>query len=161
MAATGVETVLCTHWSDGPAGAAHLAEVVRRLIAAKEARFAPLYPDAMPLAGKLGTIARRIYRASDIALAPTAARRLAAFEARGFGHLPVCIAKTQYSFTTDPTVLGAPDGFVLPVRSVRLSAGAGFVVAICGDIMTMPGLPRVPAAEAIRLDADGMIEGLF
>src|SRR5271165_4752760 len=161
MAAMGVETVLCTHWSDGPAGAAYLAAVVRRLIAAKEARFVPLYPDAMPLAGKLRTIARRIYRASDIALAPAAARRLAAFEARGFGNLPVCIAKTQYSFTADPTVLGAPEGFVLPVRSVRLSAGAGFVVAICGDIMTMPGLPRVPAAEAIRLDADGMIEGLF
>jgi formate--tetrahydrofolate ligase len=161
MAAMGVEAVLCTHWSDGAAGAADLAAVVRRLIAAKQARYAPIYPDAMPLAEKLRTIARRIYRASDISLAPAAERRLAVFEARGFGHLPVCIAKTQYSFTADPAVLGAPEGFVLPVRSVRLSAGAGFVVAICGDIMTMPGLPRVPAAEAIRLDADGMIEGLF
>jgi formate--tetrahydrofolate ligase len=160
-AAMGVEAVLCTHWSDGAAGAADLAAAVRRQIAAKQARYAPLYADAMPLADKLRTIAQRIYRASDIALAPTAERRLAAFEARGFGHLPVCIAKTQYSFTADPAVLGAPEGFVLPVRSVRLSAGAGFVVAICGDIMTMPGLPRVPAAEAIRLDADGMIEGLF
>jgi formate--tetrahydrofolate ligase len=161
MAAMDVEAVLCTHWSDGAAGAAGLAAAVRRLIAGKKAKFAPLYPDATPLAEKLRTIAQRIYRASDIALAPAAERRLATFEARGFGHLPVCIAKTQYSFTADPAVLGAPEGFVLPVRSVRLSAGAGFVVAICGDIMTMPGLPRVPAAEAIRLDADGMIEGLF
>jgi formate--tetrahydrofolate ligase len=161
MAAMGVETLLCTHWSDGPAGAADLAAAVQRLIVGKTAQYAPLYLDAMPLADKLRTIARRIYRASDIAIAPAAERRLATFEARGFGHLPVCIAKTQYSFTADPAVLGAPEGFVLPVRSVRLSAGAGFVVAICGDIMTMPGLPRVPAAEAIRLDADGMIEGLF
>ncbi len=161
MAALGVEVLLCTHWSDGAAGAADLAASVRRLIAAKSARYAPLYPDAMPLVDKLRTIAQRLYRASDITLAPAAARRLAAFEARGFGHLPVCIAKTQYSFTADPSVLGAPEGFELPVRAVRLSAGAGFVVAICGDIMTMPGLPRVPAAEAIRLDADGMIEGLF
>ncbi len=161
MAALGVETLLCTHWSDGAAGAADLAAAVRRLIAGRTARFAPLYPAAMPLAQKLRTIAQRIYRAADIALAPAAARRLAAFEAHGFGDLPVCIAKTQYSFTADPTLLGAPEGFELPVRSVRLSAGAGFVVAICGDIMTMPGLPRVPAAEAIRLDADGMIEGLF
>jgi formate--tetrahydrofolate ligase len=161
MAAAGVETLLCTHWSDGAAGAAELAAAVRRLIAGRTARYAPLYPDAMPLAEKLRTIARRIYRAADIDIAPAAARRLAAFEERGFGHLPVCIAKTQYSFTADPALLGAPEGHVLPVRSVRLSAGAGFVVAICGEIMTMPGLPRVPAAEAIRLDADGMIEGLF
>jgi formate--tetrahydrofolate ligase len=157
----GVETLLCTHWSDGAKGAANLAAAVQRLIAGKQARFAPLYPDAMPLAEKLRTIAQRIYRAADIAIAPAAAKRLAMFEVRGFGNLPVCIAKTQYSFTADPTVLGAPEGFELPVRSVRLSAGAGFVVAICGDIMTMPGLPRIPAAEAIRLDADGMIEGLF
>jgi formate--tetrahydrofolate ligase len=161
MESLGVETLLCTHWSDGAAGAADLAASVLRIIAEKKARYAPLYPDAMPLADKLRTIAQRIYRASDIAIAPAAARRLAAFEGRGFGNLPVCIAKTQYSFTADPSVLGAPEGHVLPVRSVRLSAGAGFVVAICGDIMTMPGLPRVPAAEAIRLDADGMIEGLF
>jgi formate--tetrahydrofolate ligase len=161
MAAVGVETLLCTHWSDGAAGAADLAAAVQRLIAGRTARCAPLYPDAMKLADKLRTVAQRIYRAADIDIAPAAARRLAAFEARGFGHLPVCIAKTQYSFTADPAVLGAPEGHVLPVRSVRLSAGAGFVVAICGEIMTMPGLPRVPAAEAIRLDADGMIEGLF
>ena len=106
-------------------------------------------------------IATEIYRAEDIALPDAVARRLAAFEAAGFGDVPVCIAKTQYSFTADPTVMGAPEGHILPVREVRLSAGAGFVVAICGEIMTMPGLPRVPAAESIFLTEDGQIEGLF
>jgi formate--tetrahydrofolate ligase len=161
MATLGTETVLCTHWADGAAGAAGLASAVRRLIEAGQARYTPLYPDSMPLVEKLRTIARRIYHASDIALDLAAERRLAAFEERGFGHLPVCVAKTQYSFSADPKALGAPEGHILPVRTARLSAGAGFVVAICGDIMTMPGLPRVPAAESIRLDADGMIEGLF
>ncbi len=132
-----------------------------RRIAAGEARFAPLYPDAMPLAEKLRTIARDIYRARDIALPDSVAAKLARFEAQGFGHVPVCVAKTQYSFSADPTALGAPEGHVLPVRDARLSAGAGFVVAICGEVMTMPGLPRVPAAETIRLDAEGRIEGLF
>jgi formate--tetrahydrofolate ligase len=106
-------------------------------------------------------VAREIYRAADIALPPHVARRLERFEAAGFGGVPVCVAKTQYSFSADPTALGAPSGHILPVRDVRLSAGAGFVVAVCGDIMTMPGLPRVPAAEAIRLDDEGRIEGLF
>ena len=118
---------------------------------AATAAYQPLYPLNMPLADKIRTIAREIYRAADIALPDAVAKRLASFEAAGFGDVPVCIAKTQYSFTADPTVLGAPDGHVLPVRDVRLSAGAGFVVAICGDIMTMPGLPRVPAAESIFL----------
>jgi formate--tetrahydrofolate ligase len=120
-----------------------------------------LYEDAMPLEEKLRTVARRIYRARDIELSPAAARGLARFTAAGFGHLPVCVAKTQYSFSADPTALGAPADHLLPVREVRLSAGAGFVVAVCGEIMTMPGLPRVPAAERIGLDAAGLIEGLF
>jgi formate--tetrahydrofolate ligase len=115
----------------------------------------------MKLADKIRTIAQQIYRASDIAVPDAVARRLDGFEKAGFGHVPVCIAKTQYSFTSDPTVMGAPEGFTLPVREVRLSAGAGFVVAICGEIMTMPGLPRTPAAEAIHLRDDGEIEGLF
>ena len=130
-------------------------------LASGAARFAPLYPDAMPLAEKLRSIAREIYRAADIALPAAVAERLKRWEAEGFGQLPVCVAKTQYSFTADPTALGAPSGHVLPVRDVRLSAGAGFVVAVCGEIMTMPGLPRRPAAESIFLDADGRIEGLF
>ncbi|MDE2517424.1 MAG: formate--tetrahydrofolate ligase [Rhodospirillales bacterium] len=161
MAAQGVEVVFCRHWAEGAAGARDLAQAVARRIAAKEARFRPLYPDAMGLAEKIRTVAREIYRAEDIAIVPTAARRLEAFEAAGFGGVPVCIAKTQYSFTADPAVMGAPSGHTIPVREVRLSAGAGFVVAICGDIMTMPGLPRKPAAEAIGLRADGEIEGLF
>jgi formate--tetrahydrofolate ligase len=152
---------LCTHWGDGAKGAAELARAVQARIAAKSARFAPLYPDAMPLADKIRTIAQQIYRARDIALPADVAKRLARFEELGFGHLPVCIAKTQYSFSADPTKLGAPVDHVLPVREVRLSAGAGFIVAVCGDIMTMPGLPRRPAAETIGLDGEGRIEGLF
>ncbi|MCA3418485.1 MAG: formate--tetrahydrofolate ligase [Roseomonas sp.] len=159
--AAGTEAILCTHWGDGAKGAAELARAVQVRIAAKTARFAPLYPDAMPLADKIRTIAQQIYRARDIALPADVAKRLARFEELGFGHLPVCIAKTQYSFSADPTKLGAPVDHVLPVREVRLSAGAGFIVAVCGDIMTMPGLPRRPAAETIGLDGEGRIEGLF
>jgi len=161
MAALGVRVFLCTHWAHGGAGAEDLARAVEETIALGEARYAPLYPDAMGLADKLRTIAREIYRAADVAIPDAVGRRLAAFEAAGFGGLPVCVAKTQYSFTADPTRMGAPEGHILPVREVRLSAGAGFVVAICGDVMTMPGLPRVPAAEAIRLNGEGLIEGLF
>ncbi len=159
--AAGAEAILCTHWGDGAKGAADLARAVQAHIAAKSARFAPLYPDAMPLADKIRTIAQQIYRARDIALPADVAKRLARFEELGFGHLPVCIAKTQYSFSADPTKLGAPVDHVLPVREVRLSAGAGFIVAVCGDIMTMPGLPRRPAAETIGLYGEGRIEGLF
>lgn len=159
--AAGTEAILCTHWGDGAKGAAELARAVQARIAAKSARFAPLYPDAMPLADKIRTIAQQIYRARDIALPADVAKRLARFEELGFGHLPVCIAKTQYSFSSDPTKLGAPVDHVLPVREVRLSAGAGFIVAVCGDIMTMPGLPRRPAAETIGLDGEGRIVGLF
>ncbi|MCA3279437.1 MAG: formate--tetrahydrofolate ligase [Roseomonas sp.] len=159
--AAGAEAILCTHWGDGAKGATELARAVQARIAAKSARFAPLYPDAMKLADKIRTIAQQIYRARDIALPADVAKRLARFEELGFGHLPVCIAKTQYSFSADPTKLGAPVDHVLPVREVRLSAGAGFIVAVCGDIMTMPGLPRRPAAETIGLDSEGRIEGLF
>ena len=159
--AAGTEAILCTHWGDGAKGAAELARAVQARIAAKSARFAPLYPDAMPVADKIRTIAQQIYRARDIALPADVAKRLARFEELGFGHLPVCVAKTQYSFSADPTKLGAPMDHVLPVREVRLSAGAGFIVAVCGDIMTMPGLPRRPAAETIGLDGEGRIEGLF
>lgn len=157
----GVEVVLCNHWAEGGAGAEDLARAVMRQVDGGAADYRPIYPDMMGLADKLRTIAREIYRASDIALTPAVARRLAALEAAGFGHLPVCIAKTQYSFTADPAVMGAPTGHVLPVREVRLSAGAGFVVAVCGDIMTMPGLPHRPAAEAIGLGENGRVTGLF
>jgi formate--tetrahydrofolate ligase len=161
MAAIGIQAISCTHWADGGAGAEALAQAVVRRIEAGTADYRPLYPLDLPLADKIRVIAREIYRADDIALPDAVARKLAGFEAAGFGAVPVCIAKTQYSFTADPTVMGAPTGHVLPVREVRLSAGAGFVVAVCGDIMTMPGLPRVPAAESIFLRDDGQIEGLF
>ncbi|RYB03140.1 formate--tetrahydrofolate ligase [Lichenibacterium ramalinae] len=157
----GVGAHLCRHWAEGGAGAADLAEAVAALADGGTARFAPLYPDALPLADKIDTVAREIYRADGVALSPTAVRKLARFEAAGHGHLPVCMAKTPYSFSADPAALGAPSGFTLPVRDVRLSAGAGFVVALCGDIVTMPGLPRRPAAETIHVDASGVIQGLF
>ncbi|MBY0333869.1 MAG: formate--tetrahydrofolate ligase [Acetobacteraceae bacterium] len=161
MARLDTEAVLCTHWADGADGALDLARAVQRRLDQGAARFVPLYPDAMPLAEKLRTVAREIYRAADVSIPAPVAARLTRFEEQGFGHVPVCVAKTQYSFSADPTRLGAPEGHVLPVREVRLSAGAGFVVAVCGEIMTMPGLPRRPAAEAIGLDAEGRIEGLF
>ena len=161
QALPGVEVVLCAHWAEGGAGAEDLARAVMARVEAGAARYRPLYPDAMPLAEKLRTVAREIYRASDIAIPAAVAKRLASFEAAGHGGLPVCIAKTQYSFSADPAALGAPTGHVLPVREVRLSAGAGFVVAVCGEIMTMPGLPRHPAAEGIGLSEDGRVTGLF
>jgi formate--tetrahydrofolate ligase len=161
MASRGVEAISCTHWGDGSAGAEKLARAVVERIDSGKAACKPLYSLDLKLADKIRTIAQQVYRAADISMTDAVARRLKGFEDAGFGDVPVCIAKTQYSFTADPTVMGAPDGFVLPVREVRLSAGAGFVVAICGDIMTMPGLPRVPSAEAIHLREDGEIEGLF
>jgi formate--tetrahydrofolate ligase len=161
MTAIGTEAISCTHWAHGGAGAEALARAVVSRIDSGEAAYKPLYPLDLKLADKIRAIATEIYRASDIAVPDAVAKKLASFEAVGFGDVPVCIAKTQYSFTSDATVMGAPSGHVLPVREVRLSAGAGFVVAICGDIMTMPGLPRVPAAESIYLREDGEIEGLF
>lgn len=156
----GVKVAIARHWAEGGAGAEELARQVVEL-AEGEADFRTLYPDAMPLWQKIETICARIYRASH-AEAPSAVRQqLAQWEQDGYGHFPVCIAKTQYSFSTDPALRGAPEGHVIPVREVRLSAGAGFIVAVCGEIMTMPGLPRKPAAENIRLDEDGQVEGLF
>jgi formate--tetrahydrofolate ligase len=151
---------ICRHWAQGPAGAVELATSVAALADAGTADFRLLYPDAMPLADKLRTVAQQIYRAADIVLAPAAARQLAAFTAQGFGDLPVCIAKTPYSFTADESVKGATTGHMLPIREVRLAAGAGFVVALAGDINTMPGLPRVPAATGMTVDAAGSISGL-
>jgi len=156
----GVRAHLCRHWADGGKGAKSLAEEIVSL-AEQGSDFKPLYPDEMPLADKIATVAREIYRAADVSLSPDAAKKLAQYEADGFGNLPVCMAKTQYSFTAEPDIRGAPTGHILPVRDVRLAAGAGFVVALCGDLMTMPGLPREPAAYRIRVDAEGRIEGLF
>jgi formate--tetrahydrofolate ligase len=159
--AMGAEAIVCRHWAEGGAGAEALARKVAALVDEGHAQFAPLYPDTAPLLEKIETVARRIYRADGVTAEKSVRDRLARWERDGFGHLPVCIAKTQYSFSTDPTRLGAPVGHELRVREVRLSAGAGFVVAICGDILTMPGLPRAPAAERIGVDEDGEIFGLF
>ena len=161
--AFGVEAVVCRHWAEGGAGAEALARAIARICDAAPAQstFRPLYDLDQPLADKISAVATGIYRAAGISLTPRAKRDLAKFEAAGFGGLPVCIAKTPYSFSADPALLGAPTGHVLPVREVRLSAGAGFVVAICGDVMTMPGLPRRPSAAKIRLNAQGLIDGLF
>ena len=159
--AVGVEAILCQHWEKGSQGTTELAQAVVSMCEADYAQFAPLYADEMPLFEKIKTIATRIYRADDVAADMKIRNQLRDFEAAGFGHLPVCMAKTQYSFSTDPNLRGAPTGHMVPIREVRLSAGAGFIVVICGDIMTMPGLPRKPAAENICLDDDGQIQGLF
>lgn len=157
----GVEAMVCTHWADGGAGAEDLARRVVEIIDGRTAQFAPLYGDEMPLFEKIETVARRIYRADEVLADKKIRQQLREWEGQGYGHLPVCMAKTQYSFTTDPEMRGAPVGHSLPVREVRLSAGAGFVVVICGEMMTMPGLPRTPAAESIRLNENGEIVGLF
>ncbi|MGD9376599.1 MAG: formate--tetrahydrofolate ligase [Methyloceanibacter sp.] len=155
------ECVMSDHWALGGKGAEELAECVVKTIDTKPSDFQPLYPDDMPLWDKVRTVAQEIYGAEDIS-GPKAVRdKFAELEKNGFGKLPICIAKTQYSFTTNPDRKGVPLGHTIPVREVRLSAGAEFVVVICGDIMTMPGLPRVPAANNIELDAEGRITGLF
>ncbi|MBF9029170.1 formate--tetrahydrofolate ligase [Rhodobacterales bacterium HKCCE3408] len=161
VAGQGSEAVLCKHWADGSAGIEDLAHKVVQLAESGKAQFAPLYPDEMSLFEKIETIAKRIYRADEVLADKKIRDQLKAWEEAGYGNLPVCMAKTQYSFTTDPNRRGAPTGHSVPVREVRLSAGAGFVVVICGEIMTMPGLPRVPSAENIRLNDAGQIEGLF
>ncbi|KCZ97458.1 formate--tetrahydrofolate ligase [Hyphomonas polymorpha PS728] len=155
-----VSVALCTHWAEGGKGAETLARSVVKLIEDGTADFKPLYPDNLSLLEKIEAVAKSIYRADRVEAARAVKNLLAAWEKAGFGHLPVCMAKTQYSFSTDPALLGAPEGHVVRLREVRLAAGAGFVVAICGDIMTMPGLPRRPAAEHIHLNAHGQIEGL-
>ena len=157
----GAEAILCRHWAEGGAGAETLARKVVELVESGKARFAPLYADDQPLWAKIGTVAREIYGAGAVTADKAVRSRLAQWTKAGFGGLPVCMAKTQYSFSTDPEALGAPSGHEVHIRDVRLSAGAGFVVAICGEIMTMPGLPRHPAAERIGLDGEGRIEGLF
>jgi formate--tetrahydrofolate ligase len=157
----GSEAILCQHWAHGSAGTKELATRVAELAESGVANFKPLYPDELGLFEKIETIAKKIYRAENVGADKKIRDQLAQWEADGYGNLPVCMAKTQYSFTTDPTARGAPTGHDLPVREVRLSAGAGFVVAICGEIMTMPGLPRVPSAESIQLNQAGEIEGLF
>ncbi len=157
----GVEVIDCTHWADGSKGTEKLAQHVATMADSDTGQFAPLYDDDMPLWDKVKTIATKLYGADDIIADKKIRNQFADLQDAGYGTLPVCMAKTQYSFSTDPTLKGAPSGHVVPVREVRLSAGAGFVVVICGEIMTMPGLPRVPAANTIRLDKDGLIEGLF
>ena len=160
-ASMGVEAVVSKHWADGSKGSAALAEKVVEVIESRPSNYKPLYPDEMGLFQKIETIAKEVYRAEEVIADAKIRGQLKDWEAQGYGHLPVCMAKTQYSFTTDPTRRGAPVGHSLPVREVRLSAGAGFIVVICGEIMTMPGLPRKPSAEAICLNEAGEIEGLF
>ena len=161
VAAQGAEAIVSKHWADGSAGSEALAIRVAELADADTANFAPIYPAEMPLAEKIQTICKRIYRADEAIMDKKIRDQLRDWEEQGYGDLPVCMAKTQYSFSTDPNLRGAPTGHTVPVREVRISAGAGFIVAVCGEIMTMPGLPRNPAAETIGLNADGDIEGLF
>lgn len=160
-AAAGAQAYLCEHWAKGGVGAEALARAAIETIDQGRGEFRPLYPDDLSLAGKVEAIAKDIYRAADVAFAEPAKRRLKALEAAGYGRLPICIAKTQYSFAADPAMRGAPVGHTLPIREVRLSAGAGFVVAMAGEILSMPGLPRVPAAEGIGLTEDGQVDGIF
>ncbi len=161
----GVEAVVCSHWAEGGAGAEQLAEHVAHLCEAERyldgRGFRLLYPDDMPLWDKMQTIATQIYGADEIIADKRVRAQFAELQEQGFGHFPVCVAKTQYSFSTDPNLKGAPSHHVVPIREVRLANGAEFVVVICGDIMTMPGLPRTPAANQIRIDANGLVEGLF
>jgi formate--tetrahydrofolate ligase len=157
----GIEAVPCTHWADGGAGAEELAHKVAEIADSGQAQFRTLYEDNLALWEKVRTIARSLYGAEDIIADKKVRQQFSQLEEDGFGQLPVCMAKTQYSFSTDPSLLGAPQGHIVPIREVRLAAGAGFIVAICGDIMTMPGLPRVPAANNIRIGDDGQVEGLF
>jgi formate--tetrahydrofolate ligase len=156
----GARAIICRHWAEGSAGALDLARAVVAAVEGGEADFRPLYPDSLSLKAKIERIASRIYRAGSVFYEPAASRALRRFEELGFASLPVCMAKTQYSFTDDPTKLGAPEGHTLKIREARLCAGAGFVVAICGEIMTMPGLPKAPSAERISVDAAGEIVGL-
>jgi formate--tetrahydrofolate ligase len=161
VASLGAEAILCRHWAMGSAGIEELAHKVVALAESGASQFSPLYGDELTLFDKINMVVRRIYRGSE-AIADKAVRdQLKAWEDQGYGHLPVCMAKTQYSFSTDPNLRGAPVDHVVPVREVRLSAGAGFVVVICGEIMTMPGLPKVPSSEKIFLNDAGLIEGLF
>ncbi|MCH7537112.1 MAG: formate--tetrahydrofolate ligase [Proteobacteria bacterium] len=157
----GVKAIKCTHWADGGAGATEMAEQVVELCDSGAAQFRTLYDDDLPLWDKAATIAKEIYAADDIIADKKVRDQFARFEREGYGNYPICMAKTQYSFSTDPDLLGAPSGHVVPIREVRLAAGAEFVVVVCGAIMTMPGLPRVPAADSIFVNDEGRIQGLF
>lgn len=160
-AANGVKAIECTHWADGGAGTEELALEVAALADSGAASFAPLYPDDMPIWDKIKTVATRLYRADDIIADQKIRNQIRDLQDSGYGDFPVCIAKTQYSFSTDPNLKGAPSNHMVAIREVRLSAGAGFIVVVCGDIMTMPGLPRVPAANSIAIDENGEVAGLF
>jgi formate--tetrahydrofolate ligase len=157
----GVEAFKCTHWAEGGKGTEALAKHVAELADRSSVQFKPIYGDDMPLWDKIKTIAREIYRADDIVADKPVRDQLKSYESQGYGKFPICMAKTQYSFSTDPNLKGAPINHIVPIREVRLSAGAEFIVVVCGDIMTMPGLPKVPSAEVIGLDAKGQIAGLF
>ena len=159
--ALGVEALMADHWAKGGEGAADVARAVVKIAESGKSKLKLLYPDDMPLLEKIRTIAKEIYRAKDISADKAVRDQLANFEAMGYGKFPICVAKTQYSFSTNPDAKGAPTDHIIPVREVRLSAGAEFVVAICGEIMTMPGLPKVPAANSIDIGPDGRIVGLF
>ncbi|PZU88835.1 MAG: formate--tetrahydrofolate ligase [Shinella sp.] len=157
----GADAIVCRHWAEGSAGVEELARRVAELADSGQSAFRPLYPDSMPLLEKIETVASKIYHAAEVTADKAVRDQLATWEEQGYGNLPVCIAKTQYSFSTDPNLRGAPEGHVVHVREVRLSAGAGFIVAITGEIMTMPGLPKSPSSERIFLNEQGYIEGLF
>jgi formate--tetrahydrofolate ligase len=157
----GSEAIVSKHWEFGSEGSVDLARRVSEIADSDASDFAPIYPDNMPLAEKIQTICKRIYRADEALMDKKICDQLQQWEDQGYGDLPICMAKTQYSFSTDPNLRGAPTGHSVPVREVRISAGAGFIVVVCGEIMTMPGLPRVPAAETIHLNNFGEIEGLF
>ena len=161
VASLGSEAIVCKHWAEGSKGTEALATRVAEIADKRSGQFQTLYDDDLGLFAKIETVAKRIYRADEVLADKKVRDQLKQWEADGYGNLPVCMAKTQYSFSTDPSLRGAPTGHSVPVREVRLAAGAGFVVAICGEIMTMPGLPRVPSAEKIGLNADGLVEGLF
>jgi formate--tetrahydrofolate ligase len=161
VATQGSEAILSRHWELGSEGSADLATRVAEIAESGASQFAPIYKDDIPLMAKIETIAKRIYHADEVIADNKVRDQLKLWEEQGYGNLPICMAKTQYSFSTDPSLRGAPTGHSVPIREVRLSAGAGFVVVVCGEIMTMPGLPRVPSAENIHLNDDGQIEGLF
>jgi formate--tetrahydrofolate ligase len=158
----GVKSVLCSHWADGSQGTKLLAEEVVKVAESSDtSKFKFTYEDNISLEEKIRAVAQKIYRADDIVIDKSISDQLKVFEESGYGKLPICIAKTQYSFSTNPSLRGAPLGFTVPVREVRLSAGAGFIVVVTGAIMTMPGLPRKPSANTIMLDENGLIQGLF
>jgi formate--tetrahydrofolate ligase len=161
VSSMGSEAIVSKHWEFGSKGSEELAKRIVDIVDANLADFSPIYPDNMSLMEKIETISKRIYRADEVLADKKIRDQLRSWEDQGYGDLPICMAKTQYSFSTDPSLRGAPTGHSVPIREVRLSAGAGFVVAICGEIMTMPGLPRKPAAETIGLNAIGDVEGLF